>query len=276
MKSIYLEKEDFLLAISYDGKIITYSKNQIDKYKINESKILDLEILGDKMIITSKNSISYLNLNEINNNTEDLKTKPYIKELNLRDEISATYFSADLSIIAYKNGDVITLNADNKEIQNQNFLGKYVTCIAFNGKYIYAYGLNTGEINLYDNQNYVITNLVGHVSSIVNIAWDENLLLTSSNDRTIRLWNLADINIVSLITAQADSWIMSSLLIPSEDKIISGDANGNIITSTYSPSEMESAIKQELKREFTKQEWSMYVGVLAPYKKYMINYEKKY
>ena len=48
-------------------------------------------------------------------------------------------------------------------------------------------------------------------------------------------------------------------------RIVTGNANGELVVNPISVEEMKNALKLSLKRDLTKDEWDKYIGKTIPY-----------
>jgi hypothetical protein len=74
---------------------------------------------------------------------------------------------------------------------------------------------------------------------------------------------LAKVDPIRLLTT--NSWTVSFVLNRKTQCMWTGDQNGNLTRTLLDVQQMGSQIKQQLKRNLSREEWSQYVGENIPY-----------
>jgi len=121
------------------------------------------------------------------------------------------YGYKDAVLVLKKDGKIVT--SITKDITN----GNRHNCYGFYKNMIISGGSN-GHLNVYNFQGEEIANLVGHTGGIWSIAIDGDRLVSGSDDQTIRIWNLSNLNpdasssvtfrpLLNLFIANNNEWV---------------------------------------------------------------------
>ena len=122
-----------------------------------------------------------------------------------------------------------------------------------------AIGTESGNIYLLDAHGSIIEKLVGHRSKVTQLEFGGHNLFSSSYDCSVNIWNLEAAKIEALSLMEGPSWIYCFAL-SSDNSIWIGDESGNVHRILYSPDDMVKLVKRNLKRDFTDDEWTYYLG----------------
>lgn len=131
-------------------------------------------------------------------------------------------------------------------------------------------GCRNGIILLCDKEGAIIRKLIGHQATVTAICRQEDKLFSGSYDNTLRLWNLQNEKIESAVIQTNPNWICSLYLCPDGKYIFMGDEKGILQKIPISPDHMAAAIRQELQRDFTREEWDYYIGNQIPFESYSL------
>ncbi len=130
------------------------------------------------------------------------------------------------------------------------------------------------EVMLPDGSKSVIT---GHSGRIIDILPMGRLLISSSYDRSLSVWNLAASAKSGMMDTQIyeqlqpaevyfdDGWPLSICRI-TDDEILCGGSNGQILRMNVSTDKMAEKALERCGREFTAEEWNTFIGATVPYK----------
>ena len=135
------------------------------------------------------------------------------------------------------------------------------------------YGTTDGVINLLDKEENLIR-LVGHRSRVSRIIRhtsssyfnsNQQMILTTSYDGTVKLWNLSAEKIEPINVLNSNNWVISCAEDSTGNYLWTGDQKGNLTQTLISVPIMAERLKQSLSREFTPEEWVYYIGSNIPY-----------
>ena len=136
----------------------------------------------------------------------------------------------------------------------------HVTAFAFNkNERLFAYGMADGTIWLVDRSGKS-HKLVGHLSQISKVKFNGRRLYSSSYDGRLLFWKTDDMQIKPITLFRADSWLMDFTFDIKEDYIWTGDEKGVITEYLISLPKIAQRLRQNVKRNFTQEEWNYYVG----------------
>lgn len=109
-----------------------------------------------------------------------------------------------------------------------------------------------------------------HVSPITCIRFNGTHLYTSSMDGSICLWQLNEQTKSSAaLVYQGKSWLHTFIISPNGQNIIIGDERGDLNWVVVDPQRMAEEIHKQLQRNFTPEEWNLYIGEVSAYETYL-------
>lgn len=127
-----------------------------------------------------------------------------------------------------------------------------------------AYGMSDGTIWLIDGSGKT-HKLVGHLSKVTKIRMNGSRLYSSSYDGRLLFWKTGDMQIKPITLFQSSSWLTDFTFSSLKDYIWTGEQNGTVSEYLISLPKIAHRIRQNVKRDFTQQEWDYYVGKGIPY-----------
>ena len=131
-----------------------------------------------------------------------------------------------------------------------------------------AYGMTDGTIWLIDGSGKT-RKLVGHLSKVTKIRMIGNRLYSSSYDGKLLFWMTSDMQIKPITLFQSNSWLTDFTFGSHGDYIWTGEQNGTVSEYLISLPKIAQRIRQNVKRNFTQEEWNYYVGKGIPYMRMM-------
>ena len=148
------------------------------------------------------------------------------------------------------------------------------TCLSQNGTDVF--GTTDGALIEVDNQGKM-TRLVGHRSRVSRVESlsrmaetlnDRVILVSSSYDGTVKLWDLDNEKLEGVNVFSSNDWVLFSVVDNSGDYLWTCDQKGNVTRSLISVSAMAQVAKSQLTRDFTQEEWNYYIGSNVPYESF--------
>ncbi len=133
-----------------------------------------------------------------------------------------------------------------------------------------AIGRERGDVLLWSIEQKRLERLInGHQSAITDIEFspDNQSLLTTSRDRTARLWDLSDSRKLPLLMDDHEDWVMTGCFDPSGQQIITGSRDEFVRIWPTDPKVLAERICGLVSRNLTKEEWEEFVGDDIPYQK---------
>jgi hypothetical protein len=80
-------------------------------------------------------------------------------------------------------------------------------------------------------------------------------------------WMIDDTQIKPITLFQSNSWLTDFAFNNNKDYIWTGEHNGSITQYLISMPKIAERLRQNVKRDFTKDEWNYYVGKGIPFRK---------
>ncbi|MFN6946476.1 MAG: hypothetical protein ACK4ND_16130 [Cytophagaceae bacterium] len=137
------------------------------------------------------------------------------------------------------------------------------------GRFLAA-GNERGTIRIFDalsgNLLYVLS---GHTARVNNLKFspDGKQLASGSFDRTVRIWNVKNFFDQPIVLKDHDDWVWSIEYTIDGEKILAGCKDNLIRIWPTTIEAMADKICGKLKRNFTNEEWELYVADDIPYVK---------
>lgn len=149
-------------------------------------------------------------------------------------------------------------------------VGQHVTAFACDAENRHtAVGTDQGNLFIVNLDGEVTQRLAGHRSRITQLAFVGNYLISSSYDGDLKLLNLSAGKFEPLTLHSFPAWVHCFYMSP--DNILwAGDENGSLSRLVVSPNGMAELIRQNLKRDFTDEEWNYYFGSGVPRSKLLL------
>ncbi len=141
--------------------------------------------------------------------------------------------------------------------------------ISPDGKWL-AIGRDRGDVILWNIFQKKIERLIsGHSSTVtdINFSPDNRLLLTTSRDKTARIWDLSDSRKLPILLDDHEDWVMTGCFDPTGTKVMTGSRDKFIRTWPVEASVLADRVCSSLTRNMSIDEWNEFVGVEIPYRK---------
>ncbi len=118
-----------------------------------------------------------------------------------------------------------------------------------------------------------LSQVKGHTTRIldVNYSPDNSQIASSSFDGTIRIWNAKKLSENPVIITEHESWVFAIAFSPDGKTLVSSSEKGEIYYWATSTKYMADEICKFATRNFTDQEWDIYVGMDIAYQKTCTN-----
>ncbi|MGD2036173.1 MAG: hypothetical protein PVF73_14010, partial [Bacteroidales bacterium] len=107
----------------------------------------------------------------------------------------------------------------------------------------------------------------------VNFSPDNSQIASSSFDGTIRIWQANKLSESPIIITEHESWVFAIAFSPDGKTLVSSSEKGEIYYWPTKAGYMAGEICRYVTRNFTDQEWDIYVGMDIPYQKTCENLE---
>jgi len=171
-------------------------------------------------------------------------------------------------IAGLATGEVIEFLTEEKSTLNKlnlpNPKASPITKVSFNyAGNLLAIGNEAGNVMLWDiSKQEVFQSLTGHRAMITDIEFrsDDKFMLTSSFDRTAKLWNMDNINERPIVFSDHENWVLTASFTHDGKDILTGDATGLLKIYPLDMSVMSKDFCQLIDRNLTLDEWNNFVG----------------
>jgi WD40 repeat protein len=245
--------------------------NQPSVKEGHKGAVVDLEFVDGKDILVSvgsDKSLIYWNL--LTGQSKTIVTHAIrIRVICLSKDGRFVYGGTD-------DGEVIRWNIENGEAN---------TVLKNNGNSIHAITMNssgtklaigdkTGKILIVNPvSGQIISQIKAHTSRIldINFSPDNSQLATSSFDGTIRIWNAQRLSDPPVIITAHESWVLAVAFSPDGRTLVSSSEKGDIFFWASRNKYYADEICNYVSRNFTDQEWDIYVGMDIDYQKTCTN-----
>ncbi len=147
--------------------------------------------------------------------------------------------------------------------------------ISDNGRWV-AFGDSKGILYMIDSQGNM-ENLFGHEAPITSItfSYDGNFMATSSRDRTVRLWNLNDINKDPIVMDDHNGAVSDMIFMYDNSRVYAGTHNRQVKVWPTDIDQMGNRLCQYVTRNIEEDEWSRYLDPNIPYEKTCENVQEQ-
>jgi hypothetical protein len=108
---------------------------------------------------------------------------------------------------------------------------------------------------------------VEHLSQVTKLIFDGYRLYSSSYDGKLLFWMTSDSQINPITLFQSNSWLNDFTFTNDRDYIWTGEHNGTVTEYLISLPKITQRLRQNVKRNFTQEEWDYYVGKGIPYRR---------
>lgn len=265
------------LDVSDDGKVLmaVFYQTGIALVSLENSSVNDVVAIQDpestQTAVFMPNEQKYLMVSK----GGEVKVKGIQSETKMVGKTESTVLSLQVD---ENEGTIYAGNVKGvlESWKDESYFGYEIGTSAINcldispdGKLI-AIGREQGDAILWNIEQKKLERLInGHQSAITDIEFspDNLLLLTTSRDRTARLWDLSDSRKLPLVMDDHEDWVMTGCFDPSGQQIITGSRDEFVRTWPVNPQVLADRICELVNRNLTKEEWVEFVGADIPYEK---------
>jgi WD40 repeat protein len=154
--------------------------------------------------------------------------------------------------------------------------GRNIRTVRFNNEgSALAIGYYDGYLELREIPGNTILSQVNAHSSVINaIRFSSNLrqMATASNDKTVKIWNLADMTLPPVVFRENNQFAMRIEFSPDGRYIVIGNYDGtnNLTWHATEADFLADEVRSMLTRNLTPEEWSLYIGRDVEYEKIIL------
>ncbi|MBN2892928.1 MAG: hypothetical protein JXL97_13760 [Bacteroidales bacterium] len=260
----YSPTEEFIVAGSKSGEISMWKKSNIDQKpqtsNIHKSIISEIVFVSENSFVSTSIDGKVI-LWSISDGFFS-KVKEYS---TFKKNVSASYNKAFGQIVIASESGLITFLAINDlSVVNEisSSYGKISVIRWVDSGDLYV-GFTNGLVAVLNNGSYDEKDKwFAHNSTVTEILYNStnNLVFTSSLDRTIKIWNSNDYRAEPIQISGHDSWIYSICLSKDKKKLISADAGGQIMITVVDVGTLKNLVKGNLTQNMSIKNWEKFVG----------------
>ena len=260
-RDVYAANNGQAYAISYTGHLMIVGRNQTKVIYIEHvDKPFCLEHINDghQLLIVGENSIALF----------DLATDKVIATRRFDFHITSIGRRDNKPLLFDNRGRMHLVNSlDDISNEKVPVQGQVTAFASSKDDHLTAYGMADGTIWLTAG-NGKTYKLVEHLSRVTRMKFNSKRLYSSSYDGKMLFWPIDYNSQMKAVTLfQADSWIMDFIFNGDKDYIWTGEKNGTVSQYLVSLPKIAQRLRQNVKRNFTQEEWNYYVGKEIPYLK---------
>ncbi|MBA7568337.1 hypothetical protein ES708_10058 [subsurface metagenome] len=247
--------------------------NQPQLKEGHRGSVMDLDFIRGKDIlisIGSDKSIIYWNL--LSGEKKTIVThSTRIRTICASTDGKSVYGGTD-------DGKLIRWNISNGEartVYDNKGNGIHAISINKNGSRI-VMGDKPGNIIIVDlRSGKRISQVKGHTTRVLDISYspDNTQIASSSFDGTIRIWNAGRLSESPVIITEHESWVFAIAFSRDGKTLVSSSEKGEVYYWPTRTKYMADEICRFVSRNFTDQEWDIYVGMDIEYQKTCRNLE---
>ena len=254
------------LAVSHTGHLVVADDNRIRVVGLEHvSRPFSLQDINDgrQLLVVGENSVALF----------DIATEKIISTRRLDFRVVSTGRRDNKPLLFDNRGGMYLVNSLDDIKREKVPVSGQVTAFARTGdrRGLTAYGMADGTIWLIDGKGKTYR-LVGHLSQVTKLEFDAYRLYSSGYDGKLLLWMTNDPQIKPITLFQSASWLSDFTFSKDMSYIWTGEYNGTVAGYLISLPMIAQRLRQNVKRNFTQEEWHYYVGRGIPYRE--VNSEK--
>ena len=247
-------------AISHTGHLVVADGNQLRviylEYVDRPFSLQDIHD-GRQLLVIGENSVALF----------DIATERVISTCRLGFHVVSTGRRDNKPLLFDNRGNMHLVNSLDDIRREKVPVSGQVTAFAKNSSLrLTAYGMLDGTIWLIDGEGKTYK-LVGHLSQVTKLEFDAYRLYSSSYDGKLLFWMSNDPQINPITLFQSGSWLSDFCFSRDKDYIWTGEHNGTITEYLISVPKIAQRLRQNVKRNFTQEEWDYYVGKGIPFRR---------
>ena len=257
-RDAFIDSGHTLYALSYNGSVVILSDNGTLRTVPLEGKrfMRVFPFDSDHLLLVAERSLCFFSKKEM---------RPH-RTIPLAQPVSAAGLRGRECILLGQGGFASRVTSDGKVIFDPLLTKEKVTAYTWSPQLnMAAIGCESGTIYLLSAEGDVLQRLIKHHSSITQLEFNGDHLLSSGYDRILNLWDFQGKKEITVRTAAA--WIHCFAFLE-EGTVWTGDENATLSRIVISPDIMAQQIRNGLKRDFTEDEWNYYIGENIPYESF--------
>ena len=250
-------------AISHTGHLVVADGSQISTVYLEQvSRPFSLQDIHDgrQLLIVGDNSVALF----------DIATEKVISTRRLDFHVVSTGRCDNKPLLFDDRGAMHLVNSLDDITREKVPVSGQVTAFAKNSsRRLTAYGMLDGTIWLLDGKGKTYK-LMEHLSQVTKLEFDAYRLYSSSFDGKLLFWMTSGPQIKPITLFQSNSWLNDFTFSQDMNYIWTGEYNGTVTEYLISLPMIAQRLRQNVKRDFTQEEWDYYVGKGIPIRKLKI------
>ena len=261
---VYATPKGKVYAVSYTGHLVIADGRQTRVVHLETvSKPFSLQSLNDgrSLLVTGENSVALI----------DIATDRLLASRRLDFQVISTGRRDNKPLLFDNRGHMHLVNSlENMTNEKVPVAGKVTAYASSPKERLAAYGMADGTIWLVDGKGKAYK-LVEHLSRVTRLAFNGQRLYSSSYDGKLLFWPIEGNSYFKAVTLyQSDNWLSDFTFSSDKDYILAGEYHGVITQCLISLPMIVQRLRQNVKRNFTHEEWNYYVGKGISYRKLKI------
>lgn len=262
-RDIYAAKNGKIYAISSTGHLVIINHSQTRILTLeNLDKPFSLQSMHDDQQILIIGQTSLTQIDTSTDRTAGIRKLPFRVINSSRRDLKPLLFD--------NQGGMYLVNDLNDLKREQVPVAGQVICHASSkNAHLSAYGMADGTIWL-EEPDGKLRKLVGHLSQVTRLKFNGPRLYSSSYDGKLLFWTTNDPQLKPVNLLQTTSWLTDFTFSADKQTIWTGEHNGTVTECLISLPKIAERLRQNVKRNFSQEEWNYYVGKGIPYRKLII------
>ncbi|MEG1544133.1 MAG: hypothetical protein RR382_06360 [Tannerellaceae bacterium] len=255
-----IDNQNTIYALSHNGYLVVKPEQGESKSILLDDKEFMRIIPFDSkyLLLVAKHSLSFYQ-------KEGLK---FLRTIPLSQPISAVGHQNKDYVVFGQGGFASRINKDGQVVPFSTMIKEKVTAYAWSSQLqMGAAGSVSGTIYLLNAEGDILNKLIRHRSNITQLTFNGNHLLSSSYDCTLNQWYIGEGKQEAVTVRTTGSWLYCFALLE-EGSIWTGDESSTLSRIVISPEVMALQVKNNLKRDFTDDEWRHYIGENIPFESF--------
>ena len=258
---VYAAPNGKVCAISYTGHLVVSDDHQPRIVHVDGvHKPFSLQSMNDGklLLIFGENSLALF----------DIATEKIIATRPLDFHVISTGKIGKTPILFDDRGHMhLVASIDKMTNEKVPVAGKVTACASSKKGNLTAYGMADGTIWLSDGSGKT-HKLVEHLSRVTKLKFIGHRLYSSSYDGRLLFWPIESNSHFKAVTLyQSANWLTDFTFSNDMDYIWTSEHNGTLTQCLISLPKIAERLRQNVRRNFTPEEWNYYVGKGIPYKK---------
>ena len=267
-RDVFAAKNGKGYAVSNTGHLVVIDGNRTQVVPVeNVDKPFNLQSMNNEkqLLIIGENSVALLDV--ATDRILSTRRLPFRVVYSSRRDYKPLLFDnrGGMHLVNSLNDMTDERALSNGKSQGTVAAGQVTAYGSSKNEHLAAYGMDDGTIWLTDGGGRM-RKLVGHLSQVTKLKFDGKRLYSSSYDGKLLLWMTGEEQIKPITLFQSGSWLTDFIFSTDKSYIWTGEHNGTVTEYLISLPKIAQRLRQNVKRNFTREEWNYYVGKGIPYR----------